>query len=95
MGDDADAGNNDDDSDHDRIRRLLAHRVPELSLATIAGALGEGAWLNALEALGDVLEVMDARLAGLEHSLTAGAAEDEARDHVEDAEAYHRRRAAA
>jgi hypothetical protein len=75
MGDDADC-----------VRRLLAARVPELSEAEIAEALGESVWLDALAALGDVFGVLEERLATIEQSLTASAARDEAYDHVEDAE---------
>ena len=54
----------------DRIRRLLAHRVPELSQAEIAEALGESVWLDALAAIGEVLDALEARLAALEENLT-------------------------
>ena len=75
----------DDDSDHDHIRRVLAHRAPELSPSAIVEALGESVWLEVVAAIGEVLDALEARLDQIEDSLTASAARDEAHDYVEDA----------
>jgi hypothetical protein len=72
----------DDDSDH--IRRVLAHRAPELSPSAIVEALGESVWLDAVAAIGEVLDA-------LEENLTGMAAKDEAPDYVEDAVAQEGR----
>ena len=79
--------------DADSVRRLIAHRVPELSADEIAAKLGESVWLDALKALGAVFDLIEERLGALE-SVTASIAAVEAHDHVE-AEPHHPRRAAA
>jgi hypothetical protein len=84
----------DNADDAEYARRLVAHRVPELSEAEIAEALGESVWLDALAALGDVFDVLEERLAAIERSLTGSAVKDEAPTHVE-AQAHHPRRVAA
>jgi hypothetical protein len=56
--------------------------------------LGEGAWLEAVGALGDVLDAMEAKLDAIEKSLTVPTARDEASTYAE-TEAHHHRRIAA
>jgi hypothetical protein len=74
------------DEDADRIRRLLAHRVPELSQGAIVEPLGESVWLDVVAAIGEVLGEMEAKLDAIGQHLTGTAARDEAPAYVEDAE---------
>ena len=72
--------------DADWVRRLLAARVPELSEAEIAEALLDGVLGDIIDAAGEAIETIEARLDQIEQSLTASAARDEVSDYVEDAE---------
>jgi hypothetical protein len=47
--------------------------------------LGESVWLDAVAAIGEVLDALEGRLDQIEQGLTASAARDEAHDYVEDA----------
>jgi hypothetical protein len=82
--------------DVDYVRQLLGHRVPELSEPEIIEALFEnGVLADIAEAVGDVIEAMEARLDRIEEGLTASAASAATVEDQAEVEAPRPRRVAA